>query len=519
MSIAERLLNGGRLRSETPAAPSPDDDYWYQALDSISAGGSVSADAAMRVSAVYACVTVITEDVASLALELMRRIGRGRKELADDVPLSDVLRLQPNTLQTSFEWREMCQGHVLLRGNAYNVIVPNDRGAIGELVPLHPDCVTVTVLPSRVRVYEYKDPSGKEQPHKFLDDEIFHLVGRESNGVKGKGVIESARESIALARSSQRSANKLYDQGMKAPGVLQHPGVLSDEAYNRIREDFAQKNLGVGNWHKPILLEDGMTWQSLGMTSQDAQFVETYKGSLEDIARFFRMPPHKIGLMDRATFSNIEHQGIDYVIGCLRAWLVRWQMRIDTDLIVPSTPPLFAEFDDTPLLRGDMKSRYEAHAIGRQWGWENADEIRADFGRNPTEDGAGGDYWRPMNMARSSDPTPAQLAASRSSSAGASARAALYAETLAVSLVRRELDRVAAAAERHASDGEGWASFLADFYGEHAERIARTLRIPDEAASAYTDRQVRELKSAGVVCMEEWLAERPRELVQLAMAA
>lgn len=516
MSIAARLFNGGMDIRADASPPGPDDDYWYAPFDG-GTGGPVTADSAMRVSAVYACVTVITEDVASLVLDLMRRLSPTQKERAIDQPLSQVLSLRPNSLQTSFEWREMCQGHMLLRGDAFNVIQPKPRGGV-ELVPLHPDRVKVEVLPSRIRVYTYEDPKTREK-RRFLDDEIFHLPGRDFDGVRGKSVIAHARESIRLASSSHRSANKLFDQGMKAPGILHHPGELSDTAYKRVRDDFAEQNLGGGNFHKPILLEDGMTWQSLGMTAQDAEFVATYKGALEDVARFFRMPPHKIGILDRATFSNIEHQSIDYVIGCLRAWLVRWQQRIDTDLI--SLPQLFAEFDDKPLLRGDMKSRYEAHAIGRQWGFENADEIRADLGQNPTVDGAGEDYWRPMNMARSSDPTPAEMASQRrnASTAAQASRAALFAESLAVRLVQRELSMVEKAAREHATDAAAWEAFLTDFYASHGQRVASTLHVGEAAGAAYGERQVRALRAGGVAVMETWLAERPAELVELALAS
>lgn len=514
MNIAERLLFGGHdIRSEA-ATPGPTDDFWYTAIDAMGAGRPVTPDAAMRVSAWYACMTVLTEDIASLPLILYERLAGGGKDRAAAAPLSRTLRLTPNRLQTSFEWREMSQGHVMARGNAYSVIQPTIHGGI-ELVPLHPDRVKVSVTPQRIRVYTYREAAGDER--KFLDDEIFHLPGRDFDGVTGKSVMSSALDALAVAASAQRSATKMFDQGMKTPGVLQHPGPLSEEAHKRLREDFAQQNQGVANWHKPILLEDGMIWQSMSMTSQEAESSDRYKLSLEDIARFFRMPQHKIGILDRATFSNIEHMAIDYVVGTLRPWLVRWEQKIATDLI--SDARQFAEFLVDALLRGDVKSRWEAYNIARMIGAKNADEIRSLENENAIADGSGQDYWRPMNMARAADPTPAQLAAQRSGQAQASGRAALFAESLAVRLVQRELDRVGAAAKRFATDGEGWAAWLDEFYQGHAMDVAKAFHVGEASGQAYADRQVRELKSTGVVCMETWLADRPGELVQLALAS
>ena len=512
MPLFERLLGAPDVRAETPG---PMDDYWYTAIDASGGGRPVTPDAAMRVSAWYACMTVLTEDVASLPLILYERQAGGGKTRADAAPLSRALRLTPNRLQTSFEWREMSQGHVMARGNAYSVIQRAPSGG-NELIPLHPDRVKVTVLPNRIRVYNYAPPDGG-QPIRFLDDEMFHLPGRDFDGVTGKSVLSAALDALAVAASAQRSANTLFDQGMKTPGVLQHPGVLGDEAYNRLRDSFAEKNLGVKNWHKPILLEDGLTWQSMSMTSQEAEGLQRYKSSLEDIVRFFRMPPHKVGILEHATFSNVEHMGIDYVVGTLRPWLVRWEQKIATDLIIDRQQ--FAEFLVDALLRGDAKSRWEAYATARNIGAANADEIRARENENAIEDGSGQDYWRPMNMARASDPTPAQLAAQRGSQGQASARASLFAESLAVRLVQREMDRVGAAAKRFATDGEGWASWLDEFYQGHAMDVAKAFHVGAAAGQAYADRQVRALKSNGVLCMETWLANRPAELVELALAS
>ena len=505
---------GGPRAEATP--PGPDADFWYRDLAGyVGAGGNmVTADSALRSSAVFACVKVISEDVASLPMILYRRLAAGRgRDRADDLPLSRTLRLEPNRLQSSMEWREMCEGHLLLRGNAINVIVPDARGFVGELIPLNPDRVDITVLPNRVRVYTYRPADGSREVN-YLDSEIFHVPGMSFDGVKGLSPITYARETIAASLAAQRSQTALYDQGLKAPGVLQHAGKLSDDAYKRVRETFAEANLGVANFHKPILLEEGMTWQTLGMTSEDAQFIETYKHTLEDIARYFRMKPHKIGILDHATFSNIEQENISYVIDTLRPWLVRWEMRASIDLIYDDR--LFVEFLVDALLRGDIQSRYTAFQIARQNGTLSANEWRERENQNPID---GGDVqWRPLNMANADDPTPAQLAQTARSTRGATSRAALFAGQLATRLVRKELDRVAAAAERHAADGDGWATFLADFYGAYAEEIARTLGVGEEAARTYTDRQVRELRADGVACIDGWLADRPAELVGLAMA-
>jgi HK97 family phage portal protein len=367
---------------------------WWGGSSGTASGASVTADSAMRVSAVFACVRVLAESVASLPCHLHKRTPDDGKERASGNSLYPVLKTRPNRFQTAFQFWEMAVAHAALRGNGYAEIVTAPNGRI-ELIPRHPDRITPFWAPDGLPAYHYAPLNGPSRT--ILFGEMFHLAGLSDDGLSGLSPVRLHRESIGLAMATEEHGARLFSNGANPGGVLEHPGILTDEAYKRLKESWSERHAGLSNAHKPAILEEGLKWTALGMSNEDAQFLETRKYQVTDIARIFRVPPHMVNDLDRATFSNIEQQSIDFVVNTLRPWLVRIEQAISRDLILPSQQAdYFAEFLIDGLMRGDIQSRYRAYATGRQWGWLSANDIRRLENQNPIENGDV--YLSPTNM-------------------------------------------------------------------------------------------------------------------------
>jgi len=353
----------------------------------------------MRASAVYACVKVLAETIASLPLIVYRRLPNGGKERALEHPQYRLLHDQPNGWQTSFEWREMTQGHVTLRGMAYSEIIPGPRGAVEELIPLHPDRVEPKRLENGSLIYIHRPENGKER--RLTQEEVFVLRGLSSDGIKGLSPIEHARESIGLSLATEGYGARFFQNDARPGGVLESPNKLDESAYKNLKTSWAEAYSGVANSHKPAILEQGLTWKQMGMTSEDAQFLETRKFQLSEIARIFRVPPHMIGDLERSTNNNIEHQSIEFVVHTIRPWLVRWEQAITRDLLI-GAGEYFAEFLVDGLLRGDFKTRSEGYASAVTTGWMTPNEVREKENLNPIE--GGDELMKPLNMAPGGEP-------------------------------------------------------------------------------------------------------------------
>lgn len=357
-------------------------------------GAWVTPETAMRATAVYACVRVLAEDVAKLPLILYRRTGNGGKERATDRPLYHVLHDAPNSWQTSFEWREGLQGHLGLRGNAYSLIV-RYRDEVRELIPLPSHKVTPKIDGSFRVTYEVPGLGTYKQ------DDILHIRGLGSDGLTGLSPVGMGRESVGLALATEQHGARLFANGATPGGILEHPTLLSDKAAQNLKESVEQAVSG-GNAHRLLLLEEGTKWVRAGLSNEDAQFLETRKYQVAEIARLYRMPLHKIQEMDKATFGNIEHQSIEYVIDTLLSWLVRWEQRLNRSLLKPEERgTYFFEFLPDMLLRGTTKERYEAHRMAILDGWKTRNEVRAMENLNPA-DGLD-EFLEPLNMVRASE--------------------------------------------------------------------------------------------------------------------
>lgn len=370
-------------------------DFWFEPVTMrTSSGMRVSADNALRLAAVYASVRILAETMASLPFVLYRQRADGGKDKVTDHWLYRLLARRPNRYQNPYEWREMLQGHLALRGNAYNRIVANSRGEITELLPIHPDRIKMELLPSGDYRYRVTDRLGEESV--VPRGEIWHLRGLSSDGLMGMNPIELARESLGMALAAQDYGARFFANDAKPTGGwIEFPGSFKDnEAKKLFRESYQAAQSGV-NRGKVLVLENGMKFHEVGVTNKDAQFLELRKFQITDIARLFRVPPHMIADLDRATFSNIEQQSLEFVMHTMTPWAERWEASIESELLFDGEE-LEVEFDFANLMRGDAASRSTYYQSGIQNGWLTRNEARIAENLNPL-DGLD-EPLRPLNM-------------------------------------------------------------------------------------------------------------------------
>lgn len=364
-----------------------------------SSGISVNADTALQAAAVYACVAVLSESVAQLPLPLYKRVGKG-KEKAAEHPLYSILHDMPNRWQTAFEFRQMLMSHALLRGKGMAFINRVGKGKdrrVFELIPIHPDTATIK-----------KDPAGgldftvsvtsKNGTADFRSDELLVVRGMTLDGVNGITPITYAREAIGLSIAAEKHGARLFGNGARPGGVLSTPGSLKDEEVKSLRERWQEAYSGENSF-KVAVLHGGLDFKPIGMSNEDAQYLETRKYQRSEIASLFRVPAHLINDLEKATFSNVEHLGLSFVVHSLQPWLVRWEQAIFRDLLTPAERgQYFAEHTVAGLLRGDVKSRYEAYGRGILDGWMTRNEARILENLNPI-DGLD-EPLQPLNMTR-----------------------------------------------------------------------------------------------------------------------
>lgn len=398
MGTLARLLIGPPA-TKAAGVPSISDDGTFITAPSFSwlglggrstSGVTVSTETALGLVSVYACIRVLAESVASLPLILYRRLPGGGKERATDHPMYALLHDQPNPEMTSFVWRETVMAHLVTWGNSYNEIAFDSEGRL-QLWPLPPSRVEVSWENDR-RVYDFLQPNG--QKRRLADRTIFHIPGLSSNGLVGYSPIALHREAIGLYQALQDFGSATM-RNMARPAVfMKHPKTLSAGAIERLTAQMDRLR-GTANAGKTILGEEGLDIKEIGIPPEDAQYIESRKFQRTEIAAMFRVPPHKIGDLERATFSNIEHQALEFVTDSLRPWLVRIEQEIKARLLFGED--VFAEFLVDGLLRGDAKSRAQALAIRWQHGTLSPDEWREIENENPLPDGIGARTYTPVN--------------------------------------------------------------------------------------------------------------------------
>lgn len=379
---------------------SPWGDFWFKPVSQTIAGASVSAETSMQLGAVYACVKNISEDFAKLPFRLYRNKPSGSKEIITDHWLYRLFAVAPNDWQSPFEWREMLQGHILLRGNAFCQIVDNARGEITQLIPLHPDKVKLEMLPGGSFRWRVKDRDNQEVI--LPRSSVWVIRGLSSDGYLGMSPIEVQARALGVAISSQEYARRYFANDSKPTGGwIEYPGRFADKAARQaFREAWEASQAGV-NRGRVAVLEMGMKYHDIGINNKDSQFLESRQFSRSEIAAMFRMPPHKIGDLTKATFSNIEQQSIEYGTDTLSPWCERWEASIERFLLTEEDEGIEVEFDLRSLMRGDAASRAAYFTQGINSGWLTRNEARAIEGFDPI-DGLD-EPLRPLNMVEESD--------------------------------------------------------------------------------------------------------------------
>lgn len=359
----------------------------------------MSGETAMRSSAVLASVRVLAESIASLSWLVYKRAADGGKMRATDHPLFYPLHTRPNPLMSSFTYRERVMKDLLLQGNSYSMIEWGRADQGVELWPLNPlNVLPMVALSGRDMHYRVRTSSGEIGEYNTQQILHFRCLG---DGLVGKSVISYNGEAVGLAQAEDEFAQSFFDNGAYAGGVLETEKALSKDARDRLRDGwgnaYGRQSAG---WHKVAVLEDGMKWKAMTINPKDAMALESRQYQVTEIARMFRVPPHMIADLSKATFSNIEHQSLDFVVHTLRPWLIRIEQEVNHKLFGHSMEQesVFSEFLLDSLLRGDTKSRNEAYAIMRQNGVINADEWRERENMNPLPDGQGEKYLVQLNM-------------------------------------------------------------------------------------------------------------------------
>jgi HK97 family phage portal protein len=386
MTLWERIKNLRILTSDKPYSPS----YWFSRAQS---GVNVNEDIALRYSAFWGCVRIISETIACLPWCVYKKNSRGRTEDTKS-PIYWLLHTQPNPEMGAFVFKELMVRRMLTHGNAYAEIERDASGRPVWLWPIDPERVTVDRDERGSLVYKVKNANGEEVP--ISPNDVFHLKGPGGDGLTGYSVLRLAAESIGSGTAMDRFGASFFGNGAHVSVVLKHPKTLSKDASERLTQSIIEKQSGK-NALRPMVLEEGMEMERMGVPPEDAQFLESRKFQIGDLARWFRVPPHKLGLLDRATWSNIEQQAIEFVTDAIVPTCIRMEQEADLKLYGRKNVGVYyTKFNVAAIMRGDMKSRYDAYAVGRQWGWLSPNDVLALEDSNPIKNGDL--YLVPVNM-------------------------------------------------------------------------------------------------------------------------
>ncbi len=386
------IFSGLFKSRDKPQNRTPGSSYAFY-MGGSSAGKAVTERSAMQMTAVYACVRILSEAIAGLPLHVYRYKEDNGKEKAIDHPLYLLLHDEPNPEMTSFVFRETLMTHLLLWGNAYAQIIRNGKGEVVALYPLMPNKMSVNRDADGRLYYEYIRSSDEAHTMKGFTvrlnpSDVLHIPGLGFDGLVGYSPIAMAKNAIGLAIATEEYGSKFFANGAQPSGVLEHPGTLKDP--QRIRDSWQSTFGGSGNSNKVAVLEEGMKYTPISISPEQAQFLETRKFQINEIARIFRVPPHMVGDLEKSSFSNIEQQSLEFVKYTLDPWVIRWEQSIQRTLFTPNEKKsCFVKFNVEGLLRGDYASRMNGYATARQNGWMSANDIREleNLDRIPTEEG------------------------------------------------------------------------------------------------------------------------------------
>ena len=362
-------------------------------LGGSTSGKVVTERSAMQMTAVYSCVRILSEAVAGLPLHLYRYKDGGGKEKAIDLPLYRLMHDEPNPEMSSFVFRETLMTHLLLWGNAYAQIIRNGKGEVIALYPLMPNKMRVDRDEHGKLYYEYShssDEAGtmKNTTVRLTPYDVLHIPGLGFDGLVGYSPIAMAKNAIGMAIACEEYGAKFFANGAAPSGVLEHPGVIKDP--QKVRDAWQSQFGGSANSNKVAVLEEGMKYTPISISPEQAQFLETRKFQINEIARIFRVPPHMVGDLEKSSFSNIEQQSLEFVKYTLDPWVIRWEQSLSRILFTDEEKKtLFFKFSVEGLLRGDYQSRMNGYATARQNGWMSANDIREleNMDKIPAEEG------------------------------------------------------------------------------------------------------------------------------------
>jgi HK97 family phage portal protein len=363
-------------------------------------GISVSEDDALGFAPWFNAITILSQDVAKTPLHVYKFTDANSEDRQRDRtnPIARLFSRRPNKYMTAFEFKEMIMGHVLMRGNFFAQIIRNGRGGISEFRPMHPSYVKAEWNESAGIIYEYDDPKKKKR-FKLRAENVLHIKGPLGDGILGGSIFEYARAALGVGISQERFQGEFYKNGSAPLGVLTHPGTgteaLNDEAVKRIRDGWEEVHAGEGNRHKVAILEEGMQWQQIGITNQDAEFLESRKLSTIQIAQFLNMPPHKLKELSRATFSNIEEQSKDYHESTLLPWFCRIENAMNS-VFFKSQDNYFVEFHMDSIQRANLEARFSSYNKAVGGPFMSVNEVRRKENLN-TIDGYD-EILKPLNM-------------------------------------------------------------------------------------------------------------------------
>lgn len=494
-------------------------------------GATVSEPGAMSMSAVFRAVSVLANTIAWVPLKVYERTGANGKTPAISHPLYPVLRRRPNPEMVSFTWRQTAMHHALIWGNAYAELQFDGAGRVVNIWPLLPDRTEATRLPDGTRAYRTRID---DTWHYLEADRVLHIPALGFDGRSGVGIVQRARESLGLGKATEEYGARYFGNGSRASGVLTHPGKLTPDAHKRLKESWAEMQSGLSNAHRAAILEEGMAWTQTSIPPEEAQFLETRKFQVVEVARWFGVPPHKLYDLERATFSNIEHQSIEFVNDSIMPWVELWQQTLDHVAFIESERDRFvARFVVDGLQRGDIQARFAAYAIARNWGWMSANDVRELENMNPVEDGD--QYLVPLNMgpadaepAPAPEPAPPVEKAPRALLPAPEERIRMGFERVirsaAEHMVSREVKAARNALDRAATRGmQDFHAWLGEFYETQAGILERAYlppllgyaeavgETPEPAVRAYVTALARTEAEASVGELRAILRDVPAE--------
>lgn len=353
----------------------------------------IDTDTALGFSAVFACNKVLSETLASCPILLYEKDDKGNRQQVTDTPEYGVLHYAPNAEMTPGQFKEFGMTNINLGGNFIAQKVFNLHGELLELRPISWERVRIDIDKGTGRLLYFID--GKQEPK--TRDEILHIPGLTQDGYIGITPLSYAALTVDIGLSQDKFERNFYHNRASTSGIFQYPNELGEEAFQRLKKDIKKNYTGLSNAGVPMILEGGGQFKEITMKLTDAQFLESKRFRIEDVCRIFRVPLHLVQDLTRSTNNNIEHQSLEFIVYTMLPWFKRWEENLNLQLLSKDSKKRnrYFEFNISGLLRGDIKSRYEAYAQGRQWGWLSVNDIRRLENMNPVE---GGDiYMQPLN--------------------------------------------------------------------------------------------------------------------------